>query len=246
MVSNEEIMNSYCDPETGICNPSSLQELASIGTDPKGDKTEIIYVGDPMCSWCWGISPDLIKLRDHYRKEQVAFRVLVGGLRPGGGDPWDDQMKSFLKHHWEEVNQRSGQPFGYELFEKETFNYDTEPSCRAVVAARAMVKDREMEFFEAIQRKFYVESQDPSNPSFYASICDEFDINYADFMNRFESNEVIQETTDEFNLNRSWGVRGYPSVLLLWNDELHQIAYGYSTFDQMLSQIDKLTSFEKR
>lgn len=233
-------MNSYCDPETGICTPSSLQELTTIGTDPKGDKTEIIYVGDPMCSWCWGISPALIQLRDHYRKEQVAFRILVGGLRPGGGDPWDDQMKEFLKHHWDEVNQRSGQPFGFELFEKEEFNYDTEPSCRAVVAARPMVKERELEFFEAVQRKFYVESQDPNKASFYASICDEFDINYGDFTNRFESTEVIQETTDEFNLNRSWGVRGYPTVILLHQDQLYQLANGYSTFEEMHQRIESI------
>lgn len=235
-------MNSYCDPETGICTPSSLEELASIGTDPEGNKTEIIYVGDPMCSWCWGISPDLVKLRDHYRKEQVAFRILVGGLRPGGGDPWDDQMKSFLKHHWQEVNQRSGQPFGYDLFEKENFNYDTEPSCRALVATRSMVKDDELEFFEAIQRKFYVESQDPNETSFYSSICDEFKINFGDFVSRFESDEVKHETTNEFNLNRSWGVRGYPSVLLLHNDQLHQIAYGYSTFDRMRELVENVMS----
>ena len=233
-------MNSYCDPETGICTPSSLQELSTIGTDPSGDKTEIIYVGDPMCSWCWGISPALVELRDYYRKEQVAFRVLVGGLRPGGGDPWDDQMKEFLRHHWEEVNQRSGQPFGYTLFDKEQFNYDTEPSCRAVVAARPMVKEQELEFFEAVQRKFYVDSQDPSKSSFYASICDDFDINYGDFINRFESDEVKKETSEEFNLNRSWGVRGYPTVILLHKDQLYQLANGYSTFEEIKSRIDSV------
>ncbi|MEM6525852.1 MAG: DsbA family protein [Bacteroidota bacterium] len=226
-------MKAHCDPETGICTPSTLQELSTIGTDPEGDKKEIIYVGDPMCSWCWGISPDLTKLRDYYREKKVAFRVLVGGLRPGGGDPWNDQMKDFLRHHWAQVNARSGQPFGYALFDLAEFNYDTEPSCRALVAARPLIKERELEFFEAIQHKFYVESQDPNKPTFYASICDGFDINYGDFLNRFESEPVKQETLNEFNLNRRWGVRGYPTVLLLHNDQLHQIANGYSTFEQM-------------
>ena len=238
-------MSNYCDPVTGICAPSTFEELTNIGKNPKSDKTEIIYVGDPMCSWCWGISPELIKLRDHYRTNQVAFRVLVGGLRPGGGDPWDDRMKDFLKHHWEQVNARSGQQFGYRLFELKEFNYDTEPSCRAVVAARPLVKDREMEFFEAIQCKFYVDSQDPNEPSFYAGICDEFDINYSDFLNRFESNDVRRETTEEFNLNRSWGVRGYPSVILLHKDTLYQIANGYSTFEEMQNNIEKVTQMSE-
>ena len=178
-------MNPYCDPETGICTPSSLAELKSIGRDTITDKNEIIYVGDPMCSWCWGISPALIKLRDHYRDKEIGYRIVAGGLRPGGGDPWNDQMKDFLKEHWGHVTEKSGQPFGYRLMEKEVFNYDTEPSCRAVVAARPMVKEREMEFFEAIQRKFYVDSEDPTHPGFYAGICDQLNLNYGDFLARF-------------------------------------------------------------
>lgn len=230
-------MANYCDPETGICTPSTLDELSSIGKNIQSHKQEIIYIGDPMCSWCWGISPTLIQLRDHFVKEKIAFKVIVGGLRPGGGDPWDEQMKNFLKHHWEQVNERSGQPFGYALLDQKEFNYDTEPACRAVVTSRPLVKEKEMEFFEAIQRKFYVESQDPSKSSFYASICDQFDINFGDFLSRFESAALKQETIEEFNLNRRWGVRGYPSVLLLNNDQLYQIANGYATFEQMKNQV---------
>lgn len=241
MFSNQTSLNmsNFCDPETGICTPSSLQELSEIGTKPH-EHPEIIYVGDPMCSWCWGISPALIELRDHFLPERVAFRVLMGGLRPGGGYPWNDKMKRFLRHHWEEVNKRSGQPFGYDLMELEEFNYDTEPSCRAVVAARSFVKEREMEFFEAVQRKFYVESQDPNKATFYSGICDHFGINYGDFLARFESGEVEAETMQEFQLNRAWGVQGYPTVLLLNNDKLSMIAHGFAEGFQMKEKVRQL------
>ena len=111
---NEE----FCDSETGECLPVNLDLIA-----PKihlEDGMEIIYVGDPMCSWCWGISNHLKKLQNH--SPQYKFTIVVGGLRPGGGDSWDGKMKDFLRHHWEEVNKRSGQPFGKRLFEKEHFN----------------------------------------------------------------------------------------------------------------------------
>ena len=238
-------MNPYCDPETGICTPSSFSDLESLGQGKIADKTEIIYVGDPMCSWCWGISPMLIKLRDHYQKREIGYRVVVGGLRPGGGEPWNDQMKDFLKEHWGHVTEMSGQPFGYKLMDREEFNYDTEPSCRAIVAARPLVKEKEMEFFEEVQRKFYVDSEDPSSSNFYASICDKFQINYGEFLNRFESVEVEQETRKEFNLNRQWGVRGYPYVILMHQDQLFLLANGYATFDQMNEQIESVLQKEK-
>ncbi|MEQ9402427.1 MAG: DsbA family protein [Cyclobacteriaceae bacterium] len=230
-------MPNYCDPETGICTPSSLQELGAIGKK-QHDHQEIIYVGDPMCSWCWGISPDLIKLRDYFISEKIAYRVMVGGLRPGGGDPWNDQMKNFLRHHWEQVHQKSGQPFGYKLMDLEEFNYDTGPACRAVVAARPLVKEKEMEFFEAIQRKFYVESEDPKENDFYQSLCTEFEIDFDKFLFRFESEDVKRETMEEFQLNRQWGIQGYPTILLLNNDKLYMIAHGYVKFEEMRERIE--------
>ncbi|MFT4678397.1 MAG: putative protein-disulfide isomerase [Flavobacteriales bacterium] len=75
---------------------------------------------------------------------EMANRITIamGGLSPGGGDKWNSEFMGFLKHHWEEVNQRSGQPFGFDLFKLENFIYDTEPGCRAVVTIRAISPEK--------------------------------------------------------------------------------------------------------
>lgn len=236
--------NNFCDPETGVCAPAPLGNADGKEVE-KYDNSEIIYVGDPMCSWCWGISPSLKKLRDHFKTNAVGFRIVVGGLRPGGGDPWDDQMKDFLKHHWQEVTARSGQEFGYKLFDRDSFNYDTEPPCRATVAARPFVNEKELEFFAAIKYKFYVESEDPGTEEFYKSICEEFGVDYQNFLDRFRSEEVRKETNDEFLLNRNWGVRGYPSVILRKEEKLYSVANGFATFDQMKQQVEHILTEEK-
>jgi putative protein-disulfide isomerase len=228
--------NEYCDPVTGECTPSDLPKEdvnQKINTDQ-----EIIYVGDPMCSWCWGISNHLKELKTHF--SDYKFSIVVGGLRPGGGEAWDDQMKSFLKHHWEEVNKRSGQPFGYALFDREEFNYDTEPACRAVVTSRKWKGHQELEFFEAVSRKFYVENEDPNQAEFYRSICKQFDIPFEGFIKDFESDQLKYETNQDFQLNRQWGVRGYPTVVFKTGDQLYQVNNGYMEFDQMKSVIEKI------
>ena len=232
---NEE----FCDIKTGICEPSNINELYQIGTEVGTSKIELIYIGDPMCSWCWGISPSLIKLRDHFAKEGLPYKTLVGGLRPGGGDPWNSEMKSFLRHHWDQVNDRSGQPFGYKLFEYENFNYDTEPSCRAVVTARHLLNVSEMELFEEIQRKFYVDSEDPTQVNFYKSICQKFDVDFHKFEKFFNSDETKQETNREFILSRNWGIQSYPAVILRSENKLTYIAQGFSTFEDMKSNVSK-------
>lgn len=226
----------YCDPETGECKPAELGDF--VKEVPVDKDHEIIYVGDPMCSWCWGISNHLAKLKEE--NPQYKFNIVVGGLRPGGGEAWDERMKDFLKHHWEEVTKRSGQPFGYALFDKEEFNYDTEPPCRAVVASRHWLKGEELAFFEAVSRKFYVENEDPGEVEFYRSICADFNIPFEEFVARFEAEETKYATFQEFQLNRQWGVRGYPTVLFKAKDELYQINHGYSEFEQMQQIIDKI------
>lgn len=228
--------NQHCDPKTGECSPANLEEL-NVQTEQVSDK-EIIYVGDPMCSWCWGISKHLKKLKSYY--PQFKFTIVVGGLRPGGGGAWDEQMKNFLKHHWEEVTKRSGQPFGNSLFEREYFNYDTEPPCRAVVIARKWIKGNELEFFEAVSRKFYVDNEDPSEIEFYSSICSEFQIPFEEFRLAFESDEAKYNTYQEFQLNRQWGVKGYPTVLFKSKGQLFQINHGYTEFEQMKLVIEKI------
>ena len=112
------------------------------------DKTTIIYIGDPMCSWCYGFAPEITKVKEHY--SDFDFRLVMGGLRPNGTETMKD-LDSFLKHHWKDVNKASNQPFKYDILDDKSFVYDTEPACRATVVVRAMAPEKEFEFFKAIQ-----------------------------------------------------------------------------------------------
>lgn len=245
-VSAQNNMNNnlfYCDPETGLCTVPDI-EPGALAEIKISETLEVIYVGDPMCSWCWGISPALHQLEMRAAQQGIPFRIVVGGLRPGGGDPWNEQFLDFLKHHWEEVNQRSGQPFGYALFEREAFNYDTEPSCRAVVAARQMDPGKEHRFFELVQHYFYVQNEDPNLAEFYRPICEQLGLDYPVFLSLFQSEQVRQQTQAEFNLNRQWGVRAYPTVLLRKENQLHLLARGYASYEEMWAQLSSVLELE--
>ena len=92
---------------------------------------KIIFVGDPMCSWCWGFEPVLEKLRKNY---EISF--IAGGLRTQGQSVWDQNFKDELLHHWREVEKATGQEFNEEFFKRKDFVYDTYPSCQAAVTMR--------------------------------------------------------------------------------------------------------------
>lgn len=228
-----------CDPETGLCEiPESSGAL--ISSIEWNTDEEIIYVGDPMCSWCWGISPQLNALQRYGNQNGIPFSLVMGGLRPGGGDEWNAEFKDFLKHHWEEVHTRSGQPFGYRLFNLEYFDYDTEPACRAVVTVRNIDPNKTLRFYELVQHSFYVKSNDPKQPTFYRDICEKLDIDFKAFATKFLSAEMKAATQQDFKQNRQWGVSGFPAVLYRKNDQLYYIARGFSTYETMKETLENI------
>ena len=71
------------------------------------NKATLVYIGDPMCSWCWGAAPELTRLQDHYQK-QLDFEIILGGLRPFTEHTMTDKQKNFLREHWVEIQEMTG------------------------------------------------------------------------------------------------------------------------------------------
>ncbi|MDP3172792.1 MAG: DsbA family protein, partial [Polaromonas sp.] len=94
----------------------------------------LIYIGDPMCSWCYGFGVPLAQLLGRFPDLQV--QLVLGGLRAYNTQVMDAALKDKLRSAWASVAERSGQLFSQALFAREDFIYDTEPACRAVVTVR--------------------------------------------------------------------------------------------------------------
>lgn len=200
---------------------------------------QIIYLADPMCSWCYGFRDEITQFKNAYAT-QMDFHLIMGGLRPGGGDPWNQKMKDFLRHHWEKVAEVSGQAFQYDLLDWKEFLYDTEPSCRAVCVVKSLAPAQAFDFFKAVQYRFYYENQDPKEVSFYAPICKEMGIDFDKFRSAFLSEEYKDLTRQDFEQSQNWGIRGFPSVVVSWNNRLGLLSNGYASYSEMQNRMERL------
>lgn len=212
------------------------------GTEQASTNTsELIYVGDPMCSWCWGIAPELDALLEAH--PDLPLRIVVGGLRPGpNAQTVDAGMAEMLLHHWQDVEQRTGQPFKRDLFDELGWLYDTEPASRAVVVMRALAPHETFRFFKHVQRSFYAEGQPVWDASTFAGMIEDFDVDPDVFLAQFEGEEATRQTWEDFSLARSWGINGFPTIVLRTGNTGTIIARGYSTAENMTAAIaDALT-----
>ncbi|PIB37513.1 hypothetical protein BFP72_10535 [Reichenbachiella sp. 5M10] len=191
-----------------------------------------MYFGDAMCSWCYGIGNHLNRLKEEYA-EVLDFELVLGGLRPGGGEEWTQEFRDMLRTHWGHVHDASGQPFDYDFFEREDFDYDTEPPARAVRVVRDLAPEKEWTFYERLQEMFYAENINITDPVALEQACTELEIDYQAFEPLYLSDGYKQLTYQDFAKSQQMGVRGFPAIVVHKGEEYIAVSMGYSDYDTM-------------
>lgn len=212
--------------------------------------THFIYIADPMCSWCYGFGPELQRLLDTLPAARLD--IVLGGLRAYNTEIMDAEKKAMILEHWKHVEQASGLPFSREGMTQPDFIYDTEPACRAVVAARILADDLParaiLEVFHAIGHAFYAEGKDVTDLHLLAQIASAA-LNQAVGMDNFDAESIYEtlsspmtmaETRQDFEQVQRWGINGFPTLLLVQPDGLHMLTSGYSKTADLLASIKQV------
>lgn len=201
------------------------------------EKPTLIYIGDPMCSWCYGLAPELEKVLAHF-EGQLEVELIMGGLRPYNTQTMLD-LKDFLTHHWEEVHQASGQNFQYGILDEATITYDTEPPSRAVLVIRKIAPEKELAFFKEIQKAFYLDNLNMHLTDSYCGICETLNIDFEQFTQYFEGEAMKKEVRADFERAAEMGVRGFPTLILQQNEQFILIANGYLPSQSVIEKIEE-------
>src|SRR5215210_9593045 len=172
----------------------------------------LIYIADPMCSWCWGFAPTIESISQRFG-ESLPIRLMMGGLRPGTTKPLDEAGRRTIREHSEHVREASGQPFDFRFFEREGFVYDTEPASRAVVVVRRAGVADPLAFLHRVQAAFYVENRDVTNEQVLADIAMQSGLDRETFLQAFRGEEAKQETWGDFASAQRAGITGFPTLV---------------------------------
>jgi len=199
---------------------------------------KLIYVYDPMCSWCWGFRETWLKLQAAIG-DKLAIEYKVGGLAPDSDEPMRKEMQQFLQQTWQRIEQQLGTPFNHEFWHTAQPRRSTYPACRAVLVARQQNKEQEMLY--AIQKAYYLDAQNPSDISTLASLAEQIGLEKNAFLKEIESEKINSLLMDEINQARSLPIQGFPSLVLENKGLYAAIPVNYrdwqSTYQQILSHI---------
>lgn len=192
---------------------------------------EFIYVADPMCSWCWGFAPVIEQLEQRF---EIPIRVVAGGLRPGdAAEPMTDREREVILHHWEQVEERTGQPFDRSGLDRSDWIYDTMKADTALVTMRTLDPDQVVPFLARLQRAFYAEAVDLTDSGVYPDLAAEFGVDGVAFVDHLESEDMFRATWRDFAEARSLGATGFPSLYLRDESVAYTVTRGYFPFEPL-------------
>jgi putative protein-disulfide isomerase len=168
---------------------------------------------------------------------------MLGGLRPGNTERFDESRRAYILQHWHAVHERTGQPFNFDFRMGPTFTYDTEPASRATAVTRQLVPGKEWDFLRRVQEAFYVQNADITKTEILEEIAMTLGMETLQFRQVFHDSQTKQFVWDEFDQARQLGVDGFPTVLGQHGQSVSTLMHGYQDFETLVSSIDKF--FEK-
>lgn len=200
---------------------------------------QFVYFADPMCSWCYGFSPVIATLAERF-EGRLGLQVVMGGLRAGNTEPMTQKDKDYVRGAWSKVGEATGQPFDPSFFDRETFVYDTEPACRAVVTARRLQPNMALPMLARVARAFYAEARDMTAADEIAEVAEEAGFERAAFAAAFTSPEVQNETFRDFLTAQELGIRGFPTLIAGSEAKGYALlTNGYRPFEDLADPLER-------
>jgi putative protein-disulfide isomerase len=201
-------------------------------------KITLIYVHDPMCSWCWGFTSVYDQLIERLPAE-IDIRRLVGGLAPDSDVPMPEPMRQILQQTWARIEQMiPGKKFNFEFWSQCEPRRSTYPACRAVIAARAQGEQYDLIMTRQIQQAYYQQARNPSDNDTLIELSSEIGLDTKRFANDLVDPGTHALLLDEINQARSIGIDSFPSLMLEQGDQYTRILSNYTDVEAILDQIN--------
>lgn len=215
-----------CDIETGMCEipgvnaDSSSTEITQSSKKP----VKVIYYTDPICSSCWGIEPQLRKLKLEYGNS-IEIEYRMGGLLPDWSyNSGGISKPSDVSHHWDEVSAYYDMPIDGDVWLEDPLNSSYPPSI-AFKAAQLQSEEKAILFLREIREMVFLQKKNIAKWEHLEAAAKIVGLNVAQFKTDFEgkAKELFQE---DLKLGKELGVRGFPTMFFVDETGNKEFVYG--------------------
>jgi len=229
-----------CDPETGICEvPVKQSTNIETNISSKNKPVRVLYFTDPICSSCWGIEPQLRKLKleygDFFEMEYRMGGLLAGWNTYGGSDV---SNPNDVAVHWEEAGAFYEMPIDGDVWIEDPLSSSYPPSI-AFKAAQLQNHNKALDFLRRIKEMVFLEKKNIERWENLEIAASQAGLDAEQLRIDFEGKgkELFNQ---DLALAGQLGVRGFPTIFFTDEDDNRFKVYGskpYESYEQALLKL---------
>lgn|SRR5690554_159661 len=217
-----------CDIETGMCATNDAQSTTSTVDKSPHQKVKMVYFTDPICSSCWGIEPQLRKLKLEYGK-QIEIEYRMGGLLPdwsynsgGISSPAD------VASHWDEASLHYDMPIDGDVWLEDPLHSSYPPSI-AFKAAQIQDEEKAYLLMRKLRELLFLHKKNIAKWEHIETAADLVGLDIKQLRNDYEGKAKDLFAAD-LNLAKEYGVRGFPTIFVIDEEGNRDVVYGARTY----------------
>lgn len=240
--------NMMCDIETGICGVAEEEETGLIDFSKPQKSVTLYYVTDPICSHCWAIEPVLRRFTEQYG-EHFNFQTVMGGLlekwHDGPIDPANGIYKpADVAGHWREVGDHSRMPIDGTLMIDNPVQSSYPPSRVFKVIQEVHSEAKANEYLRRAREALFAFNQNISEASVMIDIVNQMGLDGEAIVQQAEQPAGQQALNEDFALARSLGARGFPSIIMVNEDNKGVKLVGGRPFESYVEGLKQVLNQE--
>jgi putative protein-disulfide isomerase len=185
-----------------------------------------------MCAWCYGFTYQVRRLAALWQN-RLQIQVVFGNLRAFNTSPLSREERERMATSWHWVQQRTHLPFDFKFFLHKEYVFNSEPACRALLCMRLLRPVLTLEVLRAMHSAFFADGIDLSDTTELVKIAGLFGVNENLFLTLFESEEIMQQLDDEFDLVSELAVTSFPTVFLKTRQGNELLTKGFCRLNEL-------------
>ncbi len=171
----------------------------------------------------------------HRLAQEVRFDLLLGGINVHATQPIGEFGRRHLMKLWGEVQETTGQTFGFKL--PEEFIYNSTLPCVALEAFRDRSGSAPFGYLHRLQQCLFAEGRNIATADVLDWVAQEFGWARGELAAALEDQSYIDRAAAQFEHARSYGTNALPNVLIE-RDEVRRLLFGgYADSDMMVALI---------
>lgn len=241
--------NMICDLETGVCGVAGEEEMQVIDFNRPEKSIHLYYVTDPICSHCWAIEPVLRRFTEQYGVYFNSHTVMGGLLEKWHDGPIDPANGIYkpadVAGHWREVGEYSRMPIDGSLMIDNPVQSSYPPSRVFKIIQKNHNEKTANNFLRRAREALFAFNQNISNTSVLIDIVNNLGLDGKTIVQEADQPIGQQLLNEDFELVRSLGVRGFPTIVLMNEENKGVKIVGGRPFEYYVKGLKQMLGLEE-